>query len=414
MNRVVVTGIGLLTPLGLGTDATWKAVCAGQSGVGPITQFDASAFPSRIAGEVKNFEPTRWMEAKDARVLDRFLQLAIAAAQLAIEDAGLPPRWEGEQAERAGCYIGTGMGGLWTIEKNFMLTRERGPRHGFTPYLLPSVLSNMAPGQISIRHNLQGPNMALVSACASGAHALGEAMRLIRQGTCDVMVAGGAEATVSPLCLGGFASMQALSKRNDSPAQASRPFDAGRDGFVVAEGAGVLILEALDHALHRGAHIHAELVGYGATGEAHHMTAPDPTGSGAARCMRAALTDAQVDVERVRYVNAHGTSTRQNDAAESAAVRRVFGAQVKQLCVSSTKSMTGHMLGAAGAVEGAFCALAVEHGVVPPTINYESPDPACDLDYVPNEARKMPLELALSNSFGFGGSNAALLFSRFV
>jgi 3-oxoacyl-[acyl-carrier-protein] synthase II len=352
------------------------------------------------------------MDARDVRILDRFLQVGIAAARLAFDDAGLPPRLDDELAERAGCYVGTGMGGLWTIENNFLRTKERGPRQGFTPYLLPSVLGNMAPGQISIRHNLQGPNLCHVAACASGAHALGEAMRLIRYGICDLVVAGGVEATVTPLAVGGFCSMLALSKRNDTPQKASRPFDLNRDGFVIAEGAGILILEELTHAKRRGARIHAHLLGYGAGAEAHHVTSPEPQGRGAIRCMQAALKDARIDPERIGYINAHGTSTKQNDAVETQAIKHVFGPRAGQLAVSSTKSMTGHMLGAAGAVEAAICALALEHGTLPPTINYDTPDPLCDLDYVPNQSRAAKIEAALSNSFGFGGTNSTLVLGR--
>jgi 3-oxoacyl-[acyl-carrier-protein] synthase II len=413
VRRVAITGIGLVTPLGIGTELTWRALCEGKSGIGPITQFDAAAFPTRIAGEVRGFDGAQWMEPRDARVLDRFLQLAIAAGRLALEDAGLPQRFEGEVAERAGCYLGTGMGGLWTIENNFLATREKDPRHGFMPYLIPSVLPNMAAAQVSMRHNLRGPNVAHVSACASGAHALGEAMRAIRADVCDVVVAGGAEATVCPLCVGGFASMKALSSRNDAPARASRPFDADRDGFVIGEGAGVLVLEELERALGRGARVHATLDGYGATAEAFHVTAPEPSGEGAARCMRLALADAGARPEEMGYLNAHGTSTRQNDAVETTAIKAAFGDLARRIPVSSTKSMTGHLLGAAGAVEAAFCALAVERGVAPPTINQDKPDPACDLDYVPNQARELPLRAALSNSFGFGGTNASLVLRRF-
>ncbi len=413
MRRVAVTGIGLITPLGVGVAATWAAVCAGKSGIGPITQFDASRFATRIAGEVRGFEPTRWIEKREVRTLDRFLHFAIAAGHLAMEDAGLPLRLEGEAADRAGCYVGSGMGGLITISHTQETLREKGPRHGISPYFVPALIINLAPGQISIRHNLRGPSFAHVSACATGAHSIGEAMRVIQHGSADVMVAGGSEATITELAIGGFNSARTLSTgRNDDPIHASRPFDADRDGFVMSEGAGIVVLEELEQARRRGARIYAELTGYGATSDAHHITQPSPGGEGAVRCMRAALADAHLDPADIGYINAHGTSTPQNDATETLAVKTAFGEAARKIPMSSTKSMTGHLLGAAGGIEAAFAALAIARSVLPPTINYETPDPACDLDYVPNTAREVAVKHTLSNSFGFGGTNATLIFSK--
>jgi 3-oxoacyl-[acyl-carrier-protein] synthase II len=405
--------MGLVTPIGIGNEENWTALCAGRSGIGPITQFDASHYATRFAGEVKGFDPTRWIDKREAKSFDRFIQLGVAAAAIAVEDAGLPRKLDGELSERTGCYVGAGLGGVHTIEKTYSLLTEKGPRHGFSPYFVPGIIVNLAPGQISIRHGLRGPNMSHVSACSTGAHSIGEAMRLIQYGTCDVMVAGGCEATVSPLGVGGFNAMRALSTRNDEPQRASRPFDAGRDGFVTAEGAGILVIEELEHARKRGARIYAELLGYGATSDAYHITSPAPEGAGAQRCMKAALKDAKLAPESIGYINAHGTSTKQNDANETKAVKAVFGAHAKKLAMSSTKSMTGHLLGAAGGIETAYSALAIARGVLPPTINYEIPDPECDLDYVPNEAREARVDIALSNSFGFGGTNATLILGRF-
>jgi 3-oxoacyl-[acyl-carrier-protein] synthase II len=409
--RVVVTGIGLVTPVGIGKEETWSALLAGKSGAGPITSFDASEFATTFACEVKDFDPTRWMEKRLAKTLDRFVQLALAAATMAKEDAGL--EYDEEEAERVGVFVGAGLGGIWTIEETHRKLLERGPRRGISPYFVPQIIINLAPGQISIQFNAKGPNVSQVSACSSSAHSVGDAFRCIERGDADVMFAGGAEATVSALGVGGFNAMKALSTRNDDPERASRPFDAERDGFVVAEGSGILILEELERARKRGARIYAEVVGYGLNSDAHHITAPSPGGEGAQRCIRMALRGAGVAPQDVAYINAHGTSTKFNDATETAAVKGVFGDHVARLAISSTKSMTGHLLGAAGGVESGVTALAVHRGVVPPTINYEHPDPECDLDYVPNEAREMPVPLALSNSFGFGGTNACLVFKRY-
>jgi 3-oxoacyl-[acyl-carrier-protein] synthase II len=409
--RVVITGIGLVTPVGIGVEETWQALCSGRSGIGPITQFDATAYTARIAGEVKGFEPTRWIEAKEARSIDRFIQFAIAAADLAVKDSGLEIKPEIE--ERVGVFVGAGLGGVNVIERTHSALLEKGPRHGFSPYFVPAIIVNLAPGQISIRQRAKGPNMSHVSACSTGAHSIGEAARTIERGDADAMIAGGTEATVQPLGVGGFCAMRALSTRNEEPTRASRPFDAERDGFVIAEGAGIVVLEELEFARQRGARIIAELAGYAATADAHHITAPSPDGEGAQRCMRLCLRDAGLSPTDVGYVNAHGTSTKYNDATETAAIKKVFGDHARKLAISSTKSMTGHLLGAAGGIETAFAALAVARGVLPPTINYEHPDPECDLDYVPNQAREIRTEAAISNSFGFGGTNACLAVKRF-
>jgi 3-oxoacyl-[acyl-carrier-protein] synthase II len=412
MRRVVITGIGLVTPLGIGIEENWQALVAGRSGIAPITQFDASHFATRIAGEVKDFEPTRWLEKREAKSIDRFLQFALVAGQMALEDSGLPKRFEGEAAERAGCYVGAGLGGVITIERTHDAYKEKGPRHGFSPFFVPAIIVNMAPGLLSIHHNLKGPNFSHVSACSTGAHSIGEAARAIQVGACDLVIAGGTEATISPLGIGGFNAARAMSTRNDAPTRASRPFDAERDGFVVAEGAGIVVLEEYEAAKRRGAKIYAEVKGYAATSDAHHMTAPAPDAEGAQRCMRLAVKDAKIAPETIGYINAHGTSTKFNDAGETKAVKVVFGDHARKLAISSTKSMTGHMLGAAGGVETAYSALALQRGILPPTINQEHPDPECDLDYVPNQAREKRIEAALTNSFGFGGTNATLILTR--
>jgi 3-oxoacyl-[acyl-carrier-protein] synthase II len=409
--RVVVTGIGLVTPLGIGRDETWDALVAGTSGIGPITQFDVTDFATKFAGEVKQWDATRWIEKRDAKTYDRFLQFGVVAAQLAKDDAGLVID-EGN-AERVGVYIGAGLGGVATIEKTHTALLEKGPRRGISPYFVPMIIVNMAPGLVSIRFGCKGPNFSHVSACSTGAHSIGEAMRTIQRGDCDVMFAGGCEATITPLGVGGFNAMRALSTRNEDPGRASRPFDLDRNGFVIAEGAGVLILEELETAKRRGAHIYGELIGYGASSDAHSMVQPPDGGEGAQRCMRMALKDARLDPERVDYINAHGTSTKQGDIAETVAVKTVFGDHAKKLAMSSTKSMTGHTLGAAGGIEAAFAVLAIERGVLPPTVNLDQPDPECDLDYVPNQARQAKLDVALSNSFGFGGTNATLIFAKY-
>ncbi len=411
LRRVAVTGVGLVTPVGIGTEETWQALLAGRSGIAPITRFDASRFSSRIAGEVRGFEPTRWMAAREVRTTaaDLFIQYAIAAGTMAMSDAGLTI--EGELCERTGCFIGSGMGGLGTIEATHKTYVEKGPRHGISPFFATQLIINLAGGHLAIKYNAKGPNYAQVSACASGAHAIGDGFRTIQRGDADAMICGGTEAVVTPLGVGGFCAMHALSTRNDAPAEACRPFDLDRDGFLIAEGAGILVLEEMEQAKTRGAHLYAELSGYGANADAYHVTAPAPEGEGAQRCMCLALRDARLAPSDIDYINAHGTSTKLNDATETLAITKVFGEHARRLMVSSTKSMTGHLLGAAGGIEAAFCALALARGQVPPTINYVTPDPACDLDYVPNTARDARLNHAMSNSFGFGGTNACLIFS---
>jgi 3-oxoacyl-[acyl-carrier-protein] synthase II len=396
--------------VGIGLEETWSALLAGKSGAAPITIFDASDFATRFACEVKDFDPTRWIEKRLAKTLDRFVQFAMATAAMAKEDAGL--EFDEAEAERVGVFVGAGLGGILSIEATHAKMLEKGPRRGISPYFVPQIIINIASGQISIRYGAKGPNLGQVSACSSSAHSIGDAYRCIERGDADVMFAGGAEATVSPLGIGGFNAMKALSTRNDDPQRASRPFDAERDGFVVAEGSGMVILEELERAKRRGARIYAEVRGYGLNSDAHHITAPSPGGEGAQRCMRMALAGAGVSPDQVTYINAHGTSTKFNDATESAAIKAVFGDHAGKLAISSTKSMTGHLLGAAGGVETAVSALVVHRGVIPPTINQEHPDPECDLDYTPNEAREKPVHVAMSNSFGFGGTNASLVLSR--
>ncbi len=408
--RVVVTGIGLVTPLGTGVEKNWDALIAGRSGIRRISRFsNLEAYPSQIAGEVPDFSPTDFIEPKEIKKMDLFIQYAVAAAVMAMTDSGL--KIDTELAEQVGVIIGVGLCGIDTIETTKEAILQGGPRK-ISPFFIPKVISNLAPGQIAIRHGAKGINLTPTSACASGTHAIGEAYHLIRRGLQDAVITGGAESAITPLAVGGFAAMKALSTRNDEPERASRPFDRDRDGFVIAEGSGVLILEERERALQRGAKIYAEVVGYAANGDAHHMTAPAPEGEGAARCMRLALKDAGLAPTDVDYINAHGTSTEYNDANETMAIKKVFGEQAAKLAVSSTKSMTGHLLGAAGAVEGVFSALSLHHGLIPPTINYDNPDPQCDLDYVPNEARKADLKVVLSNSFGFGGTNACVILRR--
>lgn len=412
--RIAITGIGLITPLGIGTDETWAAVVAGRSGIGPITRFDASEFTTTIAGEVRNFDASRWIQKKFQRQMDLFIQYAIGAGDFAMKQAGLDPELGGTKPnpERIGCYVGAGMGGLPIIEGTIKTLQEKGPRHGISPFFTPSVIINLAPGQLSIRWDCRGPNMSMVSACSTAAHSIGEAARVIERGDADLMIAGGSESTVTPLGIGGFCSARALSQRNDEPTKASRPFSASRDGFVLSEGAAILVLEAWEHAQARGATIISELVGYAANADAHHITMPSPGGEGAARCMALALKDAGLRPEQIGYINAHATST-VADANETNAIRTVFGAHAhKGLAVSSTKSMHGHLLGAAGGLEAAISALALRDGILPPTINLDDPDPECDLDYVPHEARRASVEYAMSNSFGFGGTNAALVLRR--
>ncbi len=411
--RVVVTGIGVVTPLGIGTEATWSALVAGKSGIGPITLFDCTDFATKFAGEVKDFDPLAFIDDKrEAKWMDRFLHFAVAASRIAIEDAGLTITEQ--NAERVGAYIGSGLSGVATIERTYAALMEKGPRRGISPYFVPAIIVNMSPGLVSIRWGLKGPNMSHVSACSTGAHSIGEAMRLIQRGDADAMVAGGSEATVTPLGVGGFNAMRAMSTRNEDPQKASRPWDMSRDGFVMGEGAGILFLEELQHAKQRGAKIYAELSGYGASSDAFHMVQPPDSGEGAQRCMRVALKDAKIDASAVQYVNAHGTSTKQGDIAETLAIKAVFGDHAKKVMVSSTKSMTGHMLGAAGGVEAAFAVLAIHRSVIPPTINLDEQDPECDLDYVPHQAREARCDVALSNSFGFGGTNATLIFRKYT
>ncbi len=409
--RVVVTGMGCVSPLGLDVEQSWAGCVAGQSGIGPITKFDAAGLKTHIAGEVKGFDPTPYVEKRDQKKMDTFIQYALACAQMAMDDAGY--RVAEDEAERVGVSIGAGLGGLPEIERQHKLLLEAGPRR-VSPFFIPMVIVNLAPGHVAIATGAKGPNLSIVTACATGSHSLGEAWHMIRRDDADVMIAGGVESTITPLGICGFNAMRALSTRNDDPQRASRPFEKDRDGFVMGEGGAVLILEELEHARARDAKIYAELVGYGATCDAHHITAPDPQGDGAARCMAMALRSAGVAPDAVDYINAHGTSTSFNDYYETLAIKRVFGDHAKNgLWISSTKSMTGHLLGAAGSVEAVFSVLALHRGVAPPTINYDTPDPECDLDYVPNEAREGRLQTVLSNSFGFGGTNGSLLFRRF-
>ena len=408
--RVVVTGVGLVSPLGVGTRATWDGLCAGRSGIGTITRFDASAFAARIAGEVRGFDPLEFMARKDARKMDVFIQYAIAASEFALCDAG--QQTDQPLGPRAGVFIASGIGGFSTIEREHRALLAGGPRK-ISPFFIPSAIINLAAGQVSIRFGAQGPNSATCTACSASAHAVGDAVEIVRRGAADMMIAGGSEAAITPMGVGGFAAMRALSTRNDEPARASRPFDLQRDGFIIGEGAGVVILEELDRARRRGVPIYAEVAGYGMSADAYHVTAPAEDANGAVRAMQAALDDAGVEPSAVDYVNAHGTSTRYNDRLETLAIRKCFGAHARSLAISSTKSMTGHLLGAAGGLEAGIAALAVRDQVLPPTINLEYPDPDCDLDYVPNRKRNATLTYALSNSFGFGGTNASLLFRRY-
>ena len=408
--RVVATGVGLVSALGVGTDETWKNILAGKSGVGTITHFDTAGFASTIAGEVHGFDPLQFVEKKEVKKMGLFIQYAMAAAQFAMQQSGLSIT--PDIAERAGVYIGSGIGGFDVIEREHKALLAGGPRK-ISPFFIPASIVNLASGFVSIRWGAKGPNSATCTACSSSAHAVGDSYRLIARCDADVMICGGTEAAITPLSVGGFAAMRALSTRNEEPARASRPFDADRDGFVIGEGAGILILEELGHAVRRGAPIVAEVVGYGMSGDAYHITQPSEGGDGAVRAMRTALADAKVLPEQVSYINAHGTSTPVGDKIETEAIKRLFGEHAARLPVSSTKSMTGHLLGGAGGLEAGFAALAIRDQMMPPTINYENPDPDCDLDYVPNHARAGAIEYALSNSFGFGGTNAALLFKRY-
>ena len=413
MRRVVITGIGLITPVGNDLEATWSSLLAGKNGAGPITQFDVTNYATKFGCEVKNWEPSKYFDKREVKHIDRFLQFGVAAASMAMEDSGLGPKVPAGQEERWGCYIGSGLGGVRTIEDTYVATQQKGPRHGFSPYFVTDIIINEAPGMVCIRTGATGPNFSHVSACATGAHSIGEAMRAIRHGYVDGMIAGGTEATISILGVGGFNAMRAMSTNNANPGKASRPFDRERDGFVIGEGAGILILEELEMAKQRGARIYAELIGYGANSDAHHVAAPAPQHKGAQACFRLAMKDAKVDPTAIQYINAHGTSTDLNDKNETFATKVVFGDHARKLAMSSTKSMTGHTLGAAGGIEAGITALAIARGVLPPTTNYEFPDPECDLDYIPNVAREQRVDVAMSNSFGFGGTNAALVMSRY-
>jgi len=408
--RVVVTGVGLLTPLGIGVQPTWEAILAGKSGIARITQFDPSAFSCQIAGEVKGFDPAQYIEKKEIKKMGRFIQFAIAAADCALTSSGLKVTAENE--ERVGVYIGSGIGGFEVIEREHQTLLQHGPRR-ISPFFIPATIINLASGHVSIRSGAKGPNSATATACTTSAHSIGDSFRMIQRGDADAMICGGTEAAVTPMGIGGFAAMRALSTRNAEPERASRPWDKDRDGFVVGEGAGILVLEELEMARNRGAHIVAELVGYGMSADAFHVTAPPEDGDGGRRVMQNALRDAGIQPSQVDYINAHGTSTELGDRAETLAVKHAFGEHAYKLAVSSTKSMTGHLLGGAGGVEAGLTALAIEHQVAPPTINHQVPDPECDLDYVPNHARPMKIDYALSNSFGFGGTNGCLIFKRF-
>jgi 3-oxoacyl-[acyl-carrier-protein] synthase II len=404
--KVVVTGMGALTPLGLGVAPTWEGMRAGRSGIRKISLFDASGFDSQIAGEVAGFDPQAWMEPREARHADRFTQLAVAAAKMAVADAGLDMGCS--DPTRVGVLIGSGIGGTGTWEAQHRILLEKGPGR-ISAFFIPMLIMDMASGKVAMELGARGPNFGIASACATSAHAIGEAAKIIARGDAEAMIAGGSEAAVSPLAVGGFCAMRALSRRNDAPEQASRPFDRDRDGFVMAEGAGVVILEEWEHARHRGARVHGHLLGYGATADAYHMTSPCPDGDGMARSMEAALRDAGLSADQVDYVNTHGTATQTGDPAETLALKRVFGDRAHRVPCSSTKSVTGHLLGAAGAVELIACLMAIADGVAPPTINLDHPDPECDLDYVPKAARDMPIKIAMTNSFGFGGHNATLI-----
>ena len=408
--RVVITGVGLVTPLGIGVDETWTALCAGNSGIGEITRFDASTYATKIAAEVKNFCPEDFMQKKDAKRVEPFLAYAIAATRMAVEDSGLVI--DDSNGNRVGIITGCGLGGLNLIEETSILIKKKGAKR-VSPFFIPMIIGNMAPGMISIYFGAKGPNSSVATACAAGTHAVGDAYNTIVRGAADAMITGGVESVISPCCIAGFNAMKALSTRNDEPHKASRPFDRDRDGFVVGEGAGILILEALEGALERGAHIYAEIVGYGMSGDGYHMAAPAPNGEGAARCMSAALTDAGISCSKIDYINAHGTSTPMNDLYETMAIKKIFKDNASKIAVSSTKSMTGHLLGASGGIEAVFTAKSIHESIAPPTINLDNPSDECDLDYVPNIARKMNIDYAMSNSFGFGGTNASLILTKY-
>lgn len=408
--RVVVTGMGCVSPLGIGLEESWRAAIEGKPGVGPLSQFDASSYPVRIAAEVRGFDPAPYVEAKEIKKMDRFIHFAVASATMAVEDSKLTIT--DDNAERVGVIIGSGMGGLHAIEHYHKALLEKGYRR-VSPFFIPMLIINLASGNVSIKFGARGPNSAVATACATGSHAIGDAFKIIERGDADVMIAGGTEACITPLGVAGFSVMKALSTRNDEPERASRPFDAHRDGFVIGEGAGIVILENLESARSRNAKIYAEVIGYGMSSDAYHITTPAPEGKGAAQCMRAALKDAAIEGEAVHYINAHGTSTKYGDELETAAIKTVFGEHAYKLCVSSTKSMTGHLLGAAGGVEAIFSILSIYNSIIPPTINLEHPDPECDLDYVANKAREREVDIAMSNSFGFGGTNACVLFRKY-
>lgn len=409
--RVVVTGMGMVSPLGIGVKENWEAICQGKSGLGLITRFDTTDFPSKIAGEVKGFNPEDYVDKKETKKMDIFIHYALASGMMALKDSQL--KIDESNADRVGVLVGAGLGGLSTIEKYHTILLEQGPKK-ISPFFIPMLIVNLAPGQISIYFGARGPNSSVVTACATGNHSIGEAARIIQRGDADAMIAGGAESTITPLAVGGFSSMRALSTRNSEPERASRPFEKDREGFVIAEGAGLLVLEELEHALKRGAPIHAEIIGFGCNGDAYHISAPSPNGIGAAKCMEVAMKDAKINYTDIDYINAHGTSTPLNDMSETMAMKTVFKERAKKMPVSSTKSMTGHLLGAAGGVEAVYSILAIKHGIIPPTINYETPDPECDLDYVPNVPREVKVRTVMSNSFGFGGTNATLIFREFT
>ncbi len=408
--RVVITGVGLVTPLGLGKDESWRALCEGKSGIGEITRFDTSRFQTKIAGEIKDFHAEDFLPKKEARRSERFIAFAVAAARMAQEDAGLTI--DDTNRDRIGVLTGCGLGGLLYLEQTAYAVKEKGPRR-VSPFFIPMLIGNMAPGMISIHLGAKGPNASVATACAAGTHAVGDSYELIKRGTADAMITGGVESVITPSCIAGFNAMKALSTRNDAPQKASRPYDRDRDGFVVGEGSGIMILESLDGALERGAHIYAEICGYGMSGDGYHMTAPPPDGDGAVRCMKAALDDAGLSGDAIGYINAHGTSTQLNDLIETVAIKTVFGDQARNIPISSTKSMTGHLLGGAGGIETAFTALTLQNGIIPPTINLDNPSEECDLDYVPNVARKADVEIAMTNSFGFGGTNASLILKKY-
>ena len=409
--RVVITGLGLVTPLGIGVDETWTALCKGQSGISEITRFDASGFDTKIAGEVKNFHPEDFLSKKEAKRTQLFIAYAVAASRMALEDSGLTIDKANEN--RVGVLTGCGLGGLELLEKTTVYLQKKGPQR-VTPFYIPMIIGNMAPGMISIYLGAKGPNSSIATACASGTHAVGDAFKIIKRGAADAMIAGGVESVITPTCIAGFNAMKALSVRNDPPEKASRPFDRDRDGFVVGEGCGILIMETLEAALERGARIYAEICGYGMSGDGFHMAAPAPEGEGAARCMAAALADSKMPFDKIDYINAHGTSTQLNDVYETKAIKSVFKEKALSIAISSTKSMTGHLLGGAGGIETVFTALTISEGIIPPTINLEHPDEECDLDYVPNKSRKVDVQTAMTNSFGFGGTNATLILKKYL